>query len=163
AGRAAKIGRAFSPQRRSHAWRPPHPLPATGRRNRRWHPQRLAAAGGPAALGAPDLRAARRQPVHGVPGLCPARVAGAGGGPGPHAARTSEEAGPVAISELVFELLGSTRDADVVPLGSAFPAAHLFPFEALARSGARAMRRLPASRITGALTAGDEGLRQILR
>ncbi|MGE0349724.1 PLP-dependent aminotransferase family protein [Hydrogenophaga sp.] len=70
---------------------------------------------------------------------------------------------PVEVSELVFELLGTTREADVVPLGSAFPAAHLFPFEALARSGARAMRRLPAQRITGALTAGDEGLRQALR
>lgn len=83
--------------------------------------------------------------------------------PAPRAARPRDEATPVAISELVYELLGSTRDADVTPLGSAFPAAHLFPFEALARSGARAMRRLPAARITGALTAGDEGLRQLLR
>lgn len=81
----------------------------------------------------------------------------------PQAARPSGEATPVAISELVFELLGSTRDADVVPLGSAFPAPHLFPFDALARSGARAMRRLPAARITGALTAGDVGLRQAVR
>jgi DNA-binding transcriptional MocR family regulator len=81
----------------------------------------------------------------------------------PQVAPPRAEATPVAVSELVFELLGSTRDADVVPLGSAFPAAHLFPFDALARSGARAMRRLPSSRITGALTAGDEGLRQALR
>lgn len=73
------------------------------------------------------------------------------------------EATPVAISELVFELLGTTRDADVVPLGSAFPAPHLFPFDALARSGARAMRRLKPAQITGALTAGDAGLRQALR
>ncbi|MDF3822734.1 PLP-dependent aminotransferase family protein [Leptospira sp. 96542] len=83
--------------------------------------------------------------------------------PAPQVARPRDEATPVAISELVYELLGSTRDTDVTPLGSAFPAAHLFPFEALARSGARAMRRLPAARITGALTAGDEGLRQLLR
>ncbi|WP_342131254.1 aminotransferase-like domain-containing protein [Hydrogenophaga sp. OTU3427] len=82
---------------------------------------------------------------------------------GPQVAPPRSEATPVAISELVFDLLGSTRDADVVPLGSAFPAAHLFPFEELARSGARAMRRLKASQITGALTAGDEGLRQALR
>lgn len=73
------------------------------------------------------------------------------------------EARPVAISELVFELLGSTRDAEVVPLGSAFPSPALFPFEALARSGARAMRQLPAAQITGALTAGDEDLRLALR
>ena len=81
----------------------------------------------------------------------------------PEMALPRSEATPVAISELVFDLLGSTRDADVVPLGSAFPAAHLFPFDELARSGARAMRRLKASQITGALTAGDEGLRQVLR
>ena len=82
---------------------------------------------------------------------------------GPATAPTQSVASPVAISELVFDLLGTTREANVVPLGSAFPAAHLFPFEALARSGARAMRRLKASQITGALTAGDEGLRQALR
>ena len=82
---------------------------------------------------------------------------------GPEAAPPRQDATPVAISELVFDLLGSTRDADVVPLGSAFPAPHLFPFDELARSGARAMRRLKASQITGALTAGDEGLRLALR
>ncbi len=81
----------------------------------------------------------------------------------PKAAEPRTDATPVAVSELVYALLESTRDADVVPLGSAFPASHLFPFDALARSGARAMRRLPSARITGALTAGDEGLRQALR
>lgn len=82
---------------------------------------------------------------------------------GPQVAAPRSEATPVAISELVFDLLGSTRDADVVPLGSAFPASHLFPFDELARSGARAMRALKPGQITGALTAGDEGLRQALR
>jgi DNA-binding transcriptional MocR family regulator len=83
--------------------------------------------------------------------------------PGPLAAAPRKEATPVAISELAYDLLASTRDGDVVPLGSAFPAAHLFPFDELARSGARAMRRLKPAQITGALTAGDEGLRQALR
>ncbi|OYV01057.1 MAG: GntR family transcriptional regulator, partial [Burkholderiales bacterium PBB5] len=69
----------------------------------------------------------------------------------------------VAVSALAFDLLESTREAAVVPLGSAFPAPHLFPFEALARSGARAMRRLKPAQITSALTAGDPGLRQALR
>lgn len=69
----------------------------------------------------------------------------------------------VAVSALAFELLESTRDPAVVPLGSAFPAAHLFPFDALARSGARAMRRVRPPQITSALTAGDESLRQALR
>ncbi len=83
--------------------------------------------------------------------------------PSPLPAVARAESMPVAVSELVFELLGSTRDAEVVPLGSAFPAPHLFPFDALARSGARAMRRLQPAQITGALTAGDMGLRQALR
>lgn len=82
---------------------------------------------------------------------------------GPQAAAPRSEVTPVAISELVFDLLGSTRDADVVPLGSAFPAAHLFPFDELARCGARSMRSLKPAQITGALTAGDDGLRQALR
>jgi DNA-binding transcriptional MocR family regulator len=69
----------------------------------------------------------------------------------------------VTVSALAFGLLESTRDAAVVPLGSAFPAAHLFPFDALARSGARAMRRLKPAQITSALTAGDPALRQALR
>ena len=69
----------------------------------------------------------------------------------------------VTVSALAFGLLESTRDAAVVPLGSAFPASHLFPFDALARSGARAMRRLKPAQITSALTAGDPELRQALR
>lgn len=83
--------------------------------------------------------------------------------PSPSAAVTRAESMPVAVSELVFELLGTTRDSDVVPLGSAFPASRLFPFEALARSSARALRRLKPAQITGALAAGDVGLRQSLR
>ncbi|WP_281174794.1 PLP-dependent aminotransferase family protein [Curvibacter gracilis] len=80
----------------------------------------------------------------------------------PLMASPQAEARPVAVSELAFALLGSTRDAEVVPLGSAFPAPHLFPFDSLARCGARAMRRVKPVQITSALTAGDEGLRQAL-
>lgn len=79
------------------------------------------------------------------------------------AAQPNPDAQPVAVSELVFELLGSTRDADVVPLGSAFPSPKLFPFETLARCGARAMRRVTPEQITGALTTGDPALREALR
>ena len=81
----------------------------------------------------------------------------------PRAAAASSTAQPVAVSGLVFDLLSSTSRPGVVPLGSAFPAAHLFPFEALARSGARAMRKLGPAQITGALISGDDGLRQALR
>ncbi len=69
----------------------------------------------------------------------------------------------VAVTELAFDLIESARNPDVVPLGSAFPAPHLFPFAALARNGARAMRRLAPREITSALTTGDERLRQQLR
>ena len=81
----------------------------------------------------------------------------------PQAAVPHPEATTVAVSALAFGLLESTRNAAVVPLGSAFPAADLFPFEALARSGARAMRRLKPAQITSALTVGEPGLRQALR
>ncbi len=79
------------------------------------------------------------------------------------AAPTTDRVTPVAISELVFDLLGSTRDADVVPLGSAFAAPELFPFAELARNGARAMRRLSPEQVSGALSAGDETLRGHIR
>src|SRR3989344_7160738 len=49
----------------------------------------------------------------------------------------------VAISELVFEVLHSTRDRDVVPLGSAFPSPTLFPLERLG-PGAPPAKRQPA-------------------
>ena len=81
----------------------------------------------------------------------------------PLAAMASAEATPVAFSELAFELLHASQDARLVPLGSAFPASHLFPFAELARCGARAMRQLRPAQITSALTAGDARLRHALR
>ncbi|MEJ8813060.1 PLP-dependent aminotransferase family protein [Variovorax ureilyticus] len=73
------------------------------------------------------------------------------------------EATEVAVSALAFDLLETTRDPQVVPLGSAFPAPHLFPLDELARAGAREMRKLLPEQVTTALTVGDEGLRQALR
>lgn len=69
----------------------------------------------------------------------------------------------VAVSDLIYDLLDTTRDGDVVPLGSAFPSPALFPFDALARCGARAMRHMKPAQITGALMAGDWALREALR
>lgn len=69
----------------------------------------------------------------------------------------------VAISELVFEVLDSTRDREVVPLGSAFPSPGLFPLDRLARAGARAMRHLAPEALTAELTAGNVRLREALR
>lgn len=78
----------------------------------------------------------------------------------PAAAGASPGAQAVALSEQAFALLAAATDPALVPLGSAFPSPQLYPFEALARSGARAMRRLRPEQITSAQIAGDPGLRQ---
>ena len=72
-------------------------------------------------------------------------------------AATSTE---VAISDLVFEVLGLARDRDLVPLGSAFPGLELFPLERLARCLASGMRKLDPWNIVQSLPPGDERLRQ---
>jgi len=87
---------------------------------------------------------APRQPVQAEPLIAP---------PAPQSTR-------VEISDLVFEVLGSTRQFEVVPLGSAFPSPALFPLDKLARSLTPAMRRLDARRMVQDLTRGDERLRQ---
>jgi DNA-binding transcriptional MocR family regulator len=79
------------------------------------------------------------------------------------AAAVSSGTTEVAISELVFEVLGSTRDAEVVPLGSAFASPTLFPLDKLARCGAKAMRHLAPAALTAELTAGNTRLRQAVR
>lgn len=66
----------------------------------------------------------------------------------------------VAVGELIFELLATAQDPAFVPLGSAFPSPELFPFDALARSGARAMRRVQGAQIMGGLVQGDPELRE---
>lgn len=66
----------------------------------------------------------------------------------------------VAISDLVFEVLGQTRDSTLAPLGSAFPGPELFPLERLARCLSGGMRRLDPASIVQSLPPGDERLRQ---
>jgi len=68
----------------------------------------------------------------------------------------------VAISDLVFEVLGSVRDRDVVPLGSAFPSPTLFPLQRLARDLSSAMRELDPWRTVEGLGPGHETLRRQL-
>jgi DNA-binding transcriptional MocR family regulator len=67
---------------------------------------------------------------------------------------------PVEISALVFAVLESTRQADVVPLGSAFPSPTLFPLDKLARCLTPAMRKLAPERLVEDLTQGNERLRR---
>ena len=66
----------------------------------------------------------------------------------------------VAVSDLVFEVLGSARERSLVPLGSAFPGLELFPLDRLARCLSSGMRRLDPWSIVQSLSLGDERLRQ---
>jgi len=84
---------------------------------------------------------------------------------GPHAGEPLPSQPPsgstgVAISELVFEVLGSARERGLVPLGSAFPGLELFPLDRLARCLVSGMRRLDPWSIVQSLSPGDERLRQ---
>lgn len=53
-----------------------------------------------------------------------------------------EPATRVEVSELVFHILGATRERRLLPFGSAFPSPELFPLNALAQALARSTRRL---------------------
>jgi DNA-binding transcriptional MocR family regulator len=66
----------------------------------------------------------------------------------------------VDVSELVFSVLGSIKDPDIVPLGSAFPSPHLFPLPRLARSMSRAVAELPPQGILTDMTFGNTNLRR---
>jgi DNA-binding transcriptional MocR family regulator len=83
--------------------------------------------------------------------------ADAGGLPAPRAASPRSRA--VAVSDLVFEVLEATRRPGLVPLGSAFPGAELFPLQPLARALSAGMRRLEPLRIVEDLPPGHEPLR----
>lgn len=66
----------------------------------------------------------------------------------------------VAVNDLVLEVLGSVRDRDVVPLGSAFPNPALFPLDRLARGMASALRQLPPGRLLDDMAPGNADLRR---
>jgi DNA-binding transcriptional MocR family regulator len=67
---------------------------------------------------------------------------------------------PVAVNELVFEILGSAGSREVVPLGSAFPAPQLFPLARLGRVLARVAPRIDPWGSVDALTPGHPELRR---
>ena len=66
----------------------------------------------------------------------------------------------VDVSELVFSVLSSIKDPDIIPLGSAFPSPDLFPLPRLARSMAKTIQNLPARAILTDMTAGNANLRR---
>lgn len=67
---------------------------------------------------------------------------------------------PVDVSNLVFEVLESVRQRDVVPFGSAFPSPHLFPLPRLARSMASSVLKMDPWSTVDDLTPGNADLRR---
>jgi DNA-binding transcriptional MocR family regulator len=78
----------------------------------------------------------------------------------PHAADPAPEPRAVVVNELVLEVLGSIRERDVVPLGSAFPNPELFPLARLARGMCAALRELEPARLLDDLAPGNPELRR---
>lgn len=66
----------------------------------------------------------------------------------------------VDVNDLVFSVLEAIQHREVVPLGSAFPSATLFPMARLGRSLAAAARHLPGSDLLTSFSRGFPGLRQ---
>ncbi len=68
----------------------------------------------------------------------------------------------LAVSDFIFQILDSVRDPAIVPLGSSFPDAHLYPLAKLGRFMASAARRLdPLATVTD-LPPGNQELRRQL-
>ncbi len=73
---------------------------------------------------------------------------------------TDSEATQVDVSELVFEVLESTRDRKVVPLGSAFPSPLLFPMARLAKTMSTCVQAMDPWRSVEDISPGDADLRK---
>lgn len=78
----------------------------------------------------------------------------------PRRSRPRANSTRVDVSELVFEILASTRDRDVVPLGSAFPSPTLFPWAKLARYLGSSARHMDPWSTVEALPPGNDELRR---
>lgn len=82
----------------------------------------------------------------------------------PQSSRPRSRKTRVDVSELVFEILESARDRDVIPLGSAFPSPLLFPWAKLARYlGSSARHTDPWSTVESLPPGSEELRRQIAR
>src|SRR5262245_15824392 len=68
----------------------------------------------------------------------------------------------VDVANLVFEVLASIKDLEIVPLGSAFPSPELFPLQKLNKIAAAAARRLPTWSSISDLTPGNAELRRLI-
>jgi len=80
--------------------------------------------------------------------------------PEPGTSQPGGESTPLAISERIFDILDSARDRKVVPLGSAFPAASLYPLERLGQAMAGYLRHLDPHDTVEGLSPGNPRLRR---
>ncbi|OZI29479.1 GntR family transcriptional regulator [Bordetella genomosp. 7] len=80
--------------------------------------------------------------------------------PEPDTSQPRGDSRPLAISERIFDILGSVRDRKVVPLGSAFPSASLFPLEQLGQAMAGYLRHLDPHDTVESLSPGYPRLRR---
>ena len=80
--------------------------------------------------------------------------------PEPELRAQPAQATEVDVSELVFSVLGSLKDPNTVPFGSAFPSPDLFPLARLSRSMGHALRELAPHAVTADMTEGNADLRR---
>jgi DNA-binding transcriptional MocR family regulator len=78
----------------------------------------------------------------------------------PAASRPTAARHQVEVSELVFQVLGHSRDRRLVPLGSAFPSPLLFPLSKVALALGKAARSLDPWKTVDDLTPGSPDLRR---
>jgi DNA-binding transcriptional MocR family regulator len=80
--------------------------------------------------------------------------------PEPGASCPDGESTELAISERIFDILGSVRNRDVTPLGSAFPSPLLFPLPRLAQAMATHLKRQDPLDTVEDLSPGNPNLRR---
>lgn len=78
----------------------------------------------------------------------------------PAVSRPSGKSTEVDVRDLIFELLDSSKSKDIIPFGSAFPAAELFPLGKVARALYAAMLKFDPHSIFEQLTPGNADLRR---
>src|SRR5215475_1523790 len=86
----------------------------------------------------------------------------AGWAPEPAITSPSPGSTRVDVANLVFKVLASIRDREIVPLGSAFPSPELFPLEKLNKIAAAVARRMPTWSSISDLTPGNAELRRLI-
>ncbi|MCC5810389.1 MAG: PLP-dependent aminotransferase family protein [Ectothiorhodospiraceae bacterium] len=82
--------------------------------------------------------------------------------PLPETHRPESLSAPVDISELVFRILATAKDRNVIPFGSAFPSPLLFPLRELSQALAKATRKLDPWQTVEDLPPGNRELRRLI-